>query len=195
MEAFSGVKWIDQLVERLGLLPSLWPIVRRPTVLLSSVLLLLYLLFPSVIFRRDGWWLWPLLCWSCGKTWCSCGCLVCTSNAWFCSIRALFCWVSCSIAAESVCSCHSTVVGGISNFLVNWCHRSSLDHMTFCLRDKAMIDYSYFPQTVPIDNAEKITSEPHDPQVLLTRTCTIQKLKTLRGVPVWYRPNTLQRSS
>ena len=58
-----------------------------------------------------------------------------------------------------------------------------------------MIDYSYFPQTVPIDNAEKITSEPHDPQVLLTRTCTIQKLKTLRGVPVWYRPNTLQRSS
>ena len=45
------------------------------------------------------------------------------------------------------------------------------------------------------DDAEKITSEPHGPHVLLTRTCTIQKLKTLRGVPVWYRPNTLRRSS
>ena len=46
-----------------------------------------------------------------------------------------------------------------------------------------------------IDDAKKITSEPHGPHVLLTRTCTIQKLKTLRGVPVWYQPNTLRRSS
>ena len=35
-----------------------------------------------------------------------------------------------------------------------------------------------------IDDAEKITSEPHGLHMLLTRTCTIQKLKTLRGVPV-----------
>ena len=27
--------------------------------------------------------------------------------------------------------------------------------MTFCLRDKAMTDYSYFPQTVPTDEAKK----------------------------------------
>ena len=44
---------------------------------------------------------------------------------------------------------------GISSFLVDWCHRSSLDRTTFCLRDKAMTDYSYFPQTVPTDDAKK----------------------------------------
>ena len=27
--------------------------------------------------------------------------------------------------------------------------------MTFCLRDKTMIDYSYFPQTAPIDDTKK----------------------------------------
>ena len=52
-----------------------------------------------------------------------------------------------------------------------------------------------FPQMAPTDDAEKITSEPHGPYVLLTRTCTTQKLKTLRGVPVQYRPNTLRQSS
>ena len=45
------------------------------------------------------------------------------------------------------------------------------------------------------DDAEKITSEPHGPHVLLTRTCTTQKLKTLRGVPMQYQPNTIRRSS
>ena len=52
-----------------------------------------------------------------------------------------------------------------------------------------------FPHMAPTDDAEKITSEPHGPFVLLTRTCTTQKLKTLRGVPVWYQPNTLRWSS
>ena len=35
---------------------------------------------------------------------------------------------------------------------------------------------------VNLDDAEKITNESHGSHMLLTRTCTIQKLKTLRGV-------------
>ena len=46
-------------------------------------------------------------------------------------------------------------IGGISSFLVDWCHQSSLDRTTFCLRDKVMTDYSYSPQTAPTDNAKK----------------------------------------
>ena len=47
--------------------------------------------------------------------------------------------------------------------------------MTFCLRDKAMIDYSYFPQMAPTDDAEKITSEPHGSNTLDTRLAQHKK--------------------
>ena len=41
--------------------------------------------------------------------------------------------------------------------------------MTFCLKDKAMTDYSYFPQTAPTDDAKKITSESHGSNTFNTR--------------------------
>ena len=49
----------------------------------------------------------------------------------------------------------SNNTGRISSFLVDWCHRSSLGRTTFCLKDKAMTDYSYSLQTVPTDDAKK----------------------------------------
>ena len=58
------------------------------------------------------WWL--LLCswWLLALGHYSRNCLTCISNAWFYCIRASFCCVSQSTAAESICSCLSTVVWG-----------------------------------------------------------------------------------
>ena len=52
-----------------------------------------------------------------------------------------------------------------------------------------------FPQTTPTDDAEKFTSEMHDP---CTRSRYLQEKTTqkhLQGAPVWSRPNTLRRLS
>ena len=57
-----------------------------------------------------------------------------------------------------------------------------------------MTDYSYSPQTAPTDDAEKITSEPHDSRTLET-TPAQQKEKTSQRAPVWYWPKTLQKLS
>ena len=52
-----------------------------------------------------------------------------------------------------------------------------------------------FPQTAPTDDAEKFTSEMHDP---CTRSRCLQERTTqkhLQGAPVWSRSNTLRRLS
>ena len=52
--------------------------------------------------------------------------------------------------------------------------------------------YRTFPQTAPTDDAEKFTSEMHDP---CARSRYLQYKNTLQKAPMWSRPNTLRRLS
>ena len=47
--------------------------------------------------------------------------------------------------------------------------------MTFCLKDKAMTDYSYSPQMAPTDDAKKITGESYGSNTLDTRPAQHRK--------------------
>ena len=53
----------------------------------------------------------------------------------------------------------------VSLNVVGGCHRASKYHATLCSGSDSMTNSS-FPQTMPTDDVEKITSEPHSPRTL-----------------------------
>lgn len=78
------------------------------------VCLLGALLSASSSSRRSfpNWWWLLWFWWLMASSLSFYSCLIRTSSTWFCCTRALFYWVSCSMAAESICSCFFTTVGG-----------------------------------------------------------------------------------
>ena len=155
--------------------------------LVSCCSCLLKALLPSSPYRSLLWALVPSysFLWLLGLTslWHSC-----SSKLWFCLIKR-------STAATRVYTYLSrAVVRGLSSWLllvaIEWVNTIQV----FVWEVVIWLLLFSFPQTAPTDDVKNRQWVAQSSRAL-DRTCETETKKTLQRVPMWYRPNTLQRLS